>query len=42
MHYYDNRILNYTNICNNEDDIKKQIIEDLDLIFELYCDNNDI
>ena len=41
MDYYINRILNYTNICNNEDDIKKQIIDDLDLIFELYCDRND-
>ena len=41
MDCYINRILNYTKIYKNEYDIKKDIIEDLDLIFELYCDNND-
>ena len=41
MDYYVNRILNYTTISNNEYDIKKDIIDDLDLIFQLYCDNND-
>ena len=41
MDYYINRILNYIKMSNNEYDIKKDIIDDLDLIFELYCDNND-
>ena len=41
MDYYVNRILNYTKISNSEYDIKKDIIDDLDLIFELYCDFND-
>ena len=41
MDYYVSRILNYTKISYDEYDIKKQIIDDLDLIFELYCDNND-
>ena len=41
MDYYVNRILNYTKISNSEHDIKKDIIDDLELIFELYCDNND-
>ena len=41
MDYYINRILNYTKMSNSEYDIKKDIIEDLELIFELYCDNND-
>ena len=41
MDYYINRILNYTKMSNSEYDIKKDIIDDLELIFELYCDNND-
>ena len=41
MDYYINRILNYCKMSDNEYDIKKDIIEDLDLIFELYCDFND-
>ena len=41
MDYYINRILNYTKMSNNEYDIKKDIIDDLEVIFELYCDNND-
>ena len=41
MDYYVNRILNYTKMSCNEYDIKKNIIDDLDLIFELYCDFND-
>ena len=41
MDYYINRILNYTKMSNIDYDIKKDIIEDLDLIFELYCYNND-
>ena len=41
MDYYINRILNYTKMSNNDYDIKKGIIEDLDLIFELCCYNND-
>ena len=41
MDYYINRILNYTKMSCNECDIKKDIIDDLDLIFELYCDFND-
>ena len=41
MDYYISRILNYTKMSKNDYDIKKDIIEDLDLIFELYCDNND-
>ena len=28
-------------MSNSEYDIKKDIIDDLELIFELYCDNND-
>ena len=40
MDYYVNRILNYTKMSNSEYDIKKDIIDDLELIFELYCDNN--
>ena len=40
MDYYINRILNYTKMTNSEYDIKKNIIDDLELIFELYCDNN--
>ena len=42
MDYYVNRILNYTKMSNSEYDIKKDIIDDLDLTFELYCDNYDI
>ena len=41
MDYYINKILNYTKISNSEYDIKKDIIYDLELVFELYCDNND-
>ena len=41
MDYYINRILFYTNMSCNEYDIMKDIIEDLDLIFELYCDTKD-
>ena len=41
MDYYINRILNYTKMSNSEYDIKKDIIDDLELIFELYCGNND-
>ena len=41
MDYYINRILNYCKMSDNEYDIKKDIIDDLDLIFELYCYNND-
>ena len=41
MDNYVNRILNYTKMSNSEYDIKKDIIDDLELIFELYCDNND-
>ena len=41
MDLYVNRILNITNSNCNEFDIKKDITEDLDSIFELYCDNND-
>ena len=37
MDYYINRILNHTKMSKNDYDI----IEDLDLIFKLYCDNND-
>ena len=33
MDYYINRILNYTKMSNNEYDIKKDIIDDLELIF---------
>ena len=40
MDYYINRILNYTKMSNSEYDIKKDIIDDLELIFELYCDFN--
>ena len=40
MDYYVNRILNYTRM-SNEYDIKKDIIDDLDLIFELYCDTKE-
>ena len=41
MDYYISRISNYTKMSNSEYDIKKDIIDDLELIFELYCDNND-
>ena len=41
MDYYVNRILNYTKMSKNDYDIKKDIIKYLDLIFELYRDNND-
>ena len=41
MNYYVNRILNYCKMSDNEYDIKKDIIEDLELIFELYCDTHD-
>ena len=41
MDYYINRILNFTNLSCNEYDINKDIIDDLDLIFELYCDTHD-
>ena len=41
MDEYVNRILNITNSNCNEFDIKKDIIEDLDLIFELYHDKKD-
>ena len=41
MDGYVNRILNIVNSNCNESGIKKDIIEDLDLIFELYRDNND-
>ena len=41
MDYYINRILNYCKVSDNDYDIKKDIIDDHDLIFELYCDNND-
>ena len=41
MDYYINRILFYTNMSCNEYDIMKDIIEDLDLTFELYCDTKD-
>ena len=38
MDYYINRILNYTKMSNSEYYIKKDIIDDLELIFEF---NND-
>ena len=41
MDYYINRILDFTNLSCNEHDIKKDIIDDLYLMFELYCDSND-
>ena len=41
MDYDINRISNYCKMSNNDYDIKKDIIEDLDLIFELYCDTQD-
>ena len=41
MDEYVDRILNTANSNSNEFDIKKDIIEDLDLIFEVYCDKND-
>ena len=41
MDYYVNRILNHTKMSNNKNDIKKDIIDDLELIFELYCNFND-
>ena len=34
-------LLCYTKMSNNDYDMKKDIIEDLDLIFELYCDTHD-
>ena len=41
MDLYVNRILNITNSDCDEYDIKKDIIENLELIFELYCDTCD-
>ena len=41
MDYYINRVLNYTKMSNSEYDIKKDIIDDLELIFQLCFDNND-
>ena len=41
MDTYINRILNITNSNCDEKTIKDDIQEDLDLIFELYCDRND-
>ena len=41
MDLYVNKILNIINSNCNEFDIKKDIIEDLELIFELYCDTHD-
>ena len=40
MDYYINKILNYSKMINSEYDIKKDIIDGLELIFELYCDFN--
>ena len=40
MNHYINRILDFTNLSCNDYDIKKDIKDDLDLIFELYCDSN--
>ena len=34
MDYYISKILNYTKMSKNDYDIKKDMIEDLDLIFE--------
>ena len=34
MDYYVNRILNYTKMSNSEYDIKRDIIDDLELIFD--------
>ena len=34
MDYYISKILNYTKMSKNDHDIKKDMIEDLDLIFE--------
>ena len=42
MDEYVNRILKVSNSNYNERDIKKDIIDDLDLIFELYCDTHNI
>ena len=42
MDEYVDRILNITNSNCNEKDIKDDILDDLDLIFELYHDKNDI
>ena len=42
MDEYVDRILNITNSNCNEKDIKHDIGDDLDLIFELYHDENDI
>ena len=41
MDYCINKISNYTKMSNNDYDIKKDIIDDLDLIFELYFDTHD-
>ena len=41
MDYYINIILNYTKMSNSEYGLKKDIIDDLELIFELYCNFND-
>ena len=41
MDEYVNRILKISNSNYDERDIKKDIIDDLDLIFELYCDTHD-
>ena len=41
MDEYINRILKKSNLNCDEIDIKKDIIEDLDLIFKLYCDTHD-
>ena len=41
MDEYVEKIIKISNLNCFELDIKKGIIEDLDLIFELYCDSND-
>ena len=41
MNCYINRILDFINMSRNEYDIKKDIIDEIDLIFELYCGSND-
>ena len=41
MDTYVNRILNIINSNYDERDIKKDIIDDLDLTFDLYCDSSD-
>ena len=40
MDYYINKVLDYTKISNNDYDIKKDIVDDLDFTFELYCDTH--